>query len=162
MLPWPTSSYSLDVDEAYAIAYRLTKTVPSNLFNSPKCVSLNSLSYETHTTKDRLKTYKTSAITTIASRENQNVETLMKFKEDIVPSIVFDQVKQQNDLFLFILLWSLQCEDLEVISSTFIMALVHFLTFMEENFDFLCKHIELVRGNVRTSLYLWFVGHHTG
>ena len=108
----------------------MTKTVPANLYNGGKCVSLNSLSYETHTTKDKLKTYKVSAITTIASRENQNVETLMKFKEDVVPSIVFDKVKQQNDLFLFILLWALQCKDLEVLSSTFVMALVHFLTFM--------------------------------
>ncbi|CAF4190174.1 unnamed protein product [Rotaria sordida] len=45
-------------------------------------------------------------------------------------------------MFLFILLWALQCKELEVISSVFIMVLVNFFTFMENKFDFICKHIE--------------------
>ncbi|CAF3579490.1 unnamed protein product [Adineta steineri] len=135
--------YSLDINEPYNIAYMMTKTVPSNLFNGCKSISLNNLSYEIHTTKDKLKTYKVSAITTIAAGEKQNVETILRFNQDIVPSIVFYEIKQQNDKFLFILIWALQCKDLEVLSSTFVMALIHFLTFMEEKFDFICKHIEL-------------------
>ncbi|CAF1257254.1 unnamed protein product [Rotaria sordida] len=135
--------YSLDINEAYAICYMLTKTVPYNLFNGCKSISLNSLKYETHVTKDNLKTYKKSAITTIAAREKQNIETILKFNQNIVPSIILNEITQQNDLFLFISLWSLQCKDLEIISSTFVMALIHFFTFIEEKFDFICKHIEL-------------------
>jgi len=123
----------------------LTKTVPSNLFTGCKSISLNSLKYETHITKDKLKSYKKTAITTIAAREKQNIETVLKFDQDVVPSIISNEISQQNDLFLFILLWSLQCKELESISSTFIMALIHFFTYMEEKFDFICKHIELVR-----------------
>jgi len=127
----------------------LTKTVPSNLFNGCKSISLNSLKYEVHMTKDKLKTYRVSAITTIAAREKQNIETILKFNQNIVPSIIFDEISQQNDLFLFILLWALQCKELESISSTFIMALIHFFTYMEEKFDFICKHIELVCNRAR-------------
>ena len=137
-------SYSLDINEPYAISYRLTKTVPSNLFNGCKSISLNSLKYETHTTKDKLKTYKVSAITTIAARERQNIETVLKFDQSVVPPIIAEEISQQNDLFLFILLWALQCKELETISCVFVMALIHFFTYMEEKFDFICKHIELV------------------
>ncbi|CAF4369884.1 unnamed protein product [Rotaria sordida] len=122
----------------------LTKSVPFNLFNGYKAVSLNSLYYKTHVTKDKLKTYKMSAITAIATREKQNIETILKFNQDIVPSIIFNEITDSNDMFLFILLWTLQCKELEVISSVFIMGLVNFFTFMEKKFDFICKHIEMV------------------
>lgn len=134
----------MDINEPYNICHRLTQTVGCKLFTGCKSVSLNSLKYDIHHTKDKLQQYKVSAITTIAAREKQNIEHVLKFNEDIVPSIVYDEISQQNDLFLFILLWALQCKDLESISSTFVMALIHFFTYMEEKFDFLCKHIELV------------------
>ena len=129
------------------MCYMLTKAVPSNLFNGCKCILLNSLNCQTHVTKDRLKTYQASAITTIATREQQNIESVLKFDQEVVPPIVLEQVTDSNDLFLFILLWALQCRELEIISSTFIMALVNLFTFMEEKFDFICKHIELVSTN---------------
>ena len=91
-----------------------------------------------------MKSYRKSAITTIAAREKQNIETIMQFNQDVVPSIINEEISQQNDLFIFVALWALQCPDLESISSTFVMAMIHFFTYVEEKFDFLCKHIELV------------------
>lgn len=90
-----------------------------------------------------------SAITTIAAREQQNIENILKFNQDVVPRIINEEISQQNDLFLFVAIWALQCPDLECLSSTFIMAMIHFFTYMEEKFDFICKHIELVglKGN---------------
>ncbi|CAF4667089.1 unnamed protein product [Rotaria sp. Silwood1] len=135
--------YFLDINEAYAISYMLTKTIPFNFFNGCKSISLNSLKYETHVTKDNLKKYKKSAITAIAAREKQNIETILKFNQNIVPPIILNEIAHQNDLFLLISIWSLQSKDLEFISSTFIMAIVHFFTFIEQKFDLICKHIEL-------------------
>ncbi|CAF1200271.1 unnamed protein product [Rotaria sordida] len=89
--------YSFDLNAIYNDCYMLTKSVPFNLFNGCKAISLNSLYYKTYITKDKLKTYKISAITSIAA----------------------------------------------MISSVFIMALVNFFTFMENKFDFICKHIEM-------------------
>lgn len=139
------SSYSLHINEVYAICHRLTKSVGFSLFTGCKSICLNSLKYETYWTRDQLKSYRMSAITTIAAREKQNIETIMKFNQDVVPRIINEEISQQNDLFIFIALWALQCRDLESISSTFVMAMIHFFTYMEEKFDFLCKHIELVR-----------------
>lgn len=130
----------------------LTKTIPFNPFTGCNAVSLNSLKYDTYVTKDQLKTYKISAITAIAAREKQNIETILKFNQNIVPSIILNEIAQQNDLFLFISLWALQCKELEFISCTFIMALIHFFTLMEKKFDFICKHIELVCGKNNTLL----------
>ncbi|CAF4293638.1 unnamed protein product, partial [Rotaria sordida] len=121
----------------------LTKSVPFNLFNGCEAISLNSLYYKTYITKDKLKTYKISAITSIAASEKQNIDTILKFNQDIVPSIIHNKIIDSNDMFLFILLWALQCKELEVISSVFIIALVNFFTFMENKFDFICKHIEM-------------------
>lgn len=144
MLVFSSYSYSLHLDEVYAICHRLTTSVGLSLFTGCKSVTLNSLKYETHWTKDRLKSYRMSAITTIAAREKQNIETILKFNQDIVPRIINEEISQQNDLFLFIAIWALQCQDLECISSTFVMAMIHFFTYVEEKFDFICKHIELV------------------
>ncbi|CAF4173909.1 unnamed protein product, partial [Rotaria sordida] len=135
--------YSFDTNAIYNDCYMLTKSVPFNLFNGCKAISLNSLYYKTFVTKDKLKTYKISAITSIAANEKQNIETILKFNQDIVPSIIYNKIVDSNDMFLFILLWALQCKELEVISSVFIMSLVNFFTFMENKFDFICKHIEM-------------------
>ncbi|CAF1186033.1 unnamed protein product [Rotaria sordida] len=134
--------YSFDINAMYNNCYMLTKSVPFNLFNGCKAISLTSLHYKTYITKDKLKTYKISAITSIVASEKQNIETILKFNQDIVPSIIHNKIIDSNDMFLFILLWALQCKELEVISSVFIMVLVNFFTFMENKFDFICKHIE--------------------
>ncbi|CAF4192064.1 unnamed protein product, partial [Rotaria sordida] len=136
-------NYSLDINEAYNICYMLTKSIPFNLFNGCKAISLTSLHYKTHVTKDKLKTYKMGVITAIAAHEKQNIETILKFNQDIVPSIILNEITGSNDMFLFVLIWALQCKELEVISSVFIMALVNLFTFMEKKFDFICKHIEM-------------------
>jgi hypothetical protein len=122
----------------------LTKTVPSNLFTGCKSISLNSLKYETHTTKDQLKTYRVSAITTIVAREKQNIESILKFNQNVVPAIIPNEISQQNNLFLLISIWALQCKELESISSTFVTAIIYFFTYVEEKFDLICQHIELV------------------
>ncbi|CAF1668352.1 unnamed protein product [Didymodactylos carnosus] len=137
-------NYSLDINEVYYICYMLTKSVQSNLFNNCKSISLNSLNQQTHTTKDKLRTYKVSPMTTIGAREKKNIATILKFQQDIVPQVILSEVTDSKDLFLFILLYSLQCKELEVITSTFVMAIIHFFTYLEEKFDLICKHIEMV------------------
>ena len=139
--------YFLDVNEAYYICYMLTKSVPSNLFTGGKAVSLGSLHRKTHVTKDKLKSYKLSAISTIAVFERQNVETLLKFDQSTVPPPVACEVEDLTDLLFLILLWTLQSRDIEFISSTFISTIVNLFTILEQKFDLICEHIEQVRAS---------------
>lgn len=122
----------------------LTKAVPANLFTGCTAIPLNSLHRKPHVTRDKLKTYNLSAISTIAVFEKQNVETILKFDQSVVPSIISREVEDLTDLLLLILLWTLQSKEVEVITSTFITSFVNFFTIFEQKFDLICEHIEKV------------------